>query len=70
MDPIPVKDVEADQLWRLQKAVQLARLEGRYEDVRRIEAELREKIYELYPQTRGHNVRYDVSSRRIFVWAA
>lgn len=68
MDPIPVKDEDAELLREIQKSLQRARLAFDREEVRELEERLREKIYELYPETAGHNVRFDVTAQKIFVW--
>ncbi len=68
MNPIPVRDEDARLLHEMQKSVQRARLAFERDRARELEEQLKQKIYELYPQTEGLNVRFDVSARKIFVW--
>jgi hypothetical protein len=68
MNPIQVENEHARLLFEMQKRVQMARLEGRRDEAIRLEQELTRKIHELFPETVGRKVRYDVSSKKVFIW--
>jgi len=68
MNPVPVRDDDAELFCGIQKSVQRARLASDREKVKELEEQLKGKIYELYPEVSGRNVRFDASSRKIFVW--
>jgi hypothetical protein len=68
MDPIPVRDEDYDELWNLQKSIQIAHLANDGAKITELGKEMTDKIYELYPQCAGHKVRFDVSARKIFIW--
>lgn len=68
MDPIAVKDEDYQPFFDLQKGAQLARLEGKQDDVERLQSELTTLIHKLYPESEGKRVRFDVSGRKIFFW--
>jgi hypothetical protein len=68
MDPIPVKDEHYDELWSLQKSIQIAHLAEDTAKITELDKEMTDKIYKLYPQCVGHKVRFDVSAKKIFIW--
>lgn len=68
MNPIQVENQQASLLFEMQKRVQRARLEGKRDEAVRLEEELTRKIHELFPETKGRKVRYDVSSKKVFIW--
>ena len=68
MDPIVVKNEDYRRLFDMQKGIQLARLEGKQDDVERLQSELTSLIHRLYTETEGKRVRFDVSARKIFFW--
>jgi hypothetical protein len=68
MDPVPVKDEDYNDLWNLQKSVQIAHLANDTSKIIELGREITDKIYKLYPQCVGHKVRFDVSARKIFIW--
>lgn len=68
MNPITVKDEHYDELWSLQKSIQIAHLAEDMAKITELDKEMTDKIYKLYPQCVGHKVRFDVSAKKIFIW--
>ncbi len=68
MNPISVKDEHYDELWSLQKSIQIAHLAEDMAKITELDKEMTDKIYKLYPQCVGHKVRFDVSAKKIFIW--
>jgi len=68
MDPIPIKNGDYEELWRLQQSIQIAHLASDTAKITELGKEMTDKIYKLYPQCVGHKVRFDVSAKKVFIW--